>query len=159
MKVTKAVWLSFFLSCPVFANGYFYNMVINYTPNPASCSDFINSGALYMDVNPGLPDTQTGGPTQALVNNNYTVALLNAHPGYTVVVPRLREDVFCSAKCAIANLNCWKACKFAVSNFYSVQTPTYTVPNGTIFVKCPTLNMSKYPNYPGDPYNQFPYNR
>lgn len=143
------------------ARGYFYNMVLNFTPSPAACMDFINSGALYMEVNPGLPDTMTGGGnTQALVNSNFTVALLNAHPGYTVVVPALKENVFCAAKCAVANENCWKACKFAVSNFYSVQRPTYTVPNGTIFVNCPTLNMSKYPNYyPSDPYNKFPYTR
>ncbi len=142
-----------------FGLGVYYTMVLNFTPNPASCSDFINSGALYMAVNPNLPDTVNGDVAQALMNTNYTVALLNAHPGYTVVVPALKEDVFCAAKCAIANLNCWKACKFAVSNFYRVQKPTYTVPNGTILVQCPTLNMSKYPNYPSDPYTNWPYNR
>jgi hypothetical protein len=146
-------------SSPGFA-GVYYTMVINFIPNPGACQEFINSGALYMAVNPGVPNSLSRDErTQALVNSNSTVALLNAHPGYTVVVPALKEDVFCDAKCAIANINCWKACKFAVNNFYSVQKPTYTVPNGTIFVRCPTLNMSKYPYYPSDPYTKFPYNR
>ena len=145
---------------PVFGIGVYYRMIINYIPNPASCQEFINSGALYMSVNPGLPDTMNGGgKIRALVNSNSTVAMLNARPGYTVIVPALNEEVFCESKCSIANENCWKACKFAVNNFYSVQKPTYTVPNGTIFVRCPTLNMSKYPNYPSDPYTKFPYDR
>ncbi len=149
------------INTPIFGDGVFYNMVINYIPNPGACQVFINSGALYMDVNPGLPDSMTGGTARALVNPNSTVALQNAHPGYTIVVPRLDENAFCSAQCAIvnSNQNCWQACKFAVSNFYSVQKPTYTVPNGTIFVRCPTLTMSKYPNYPSDPYTKFPYTR
>lgn len=151
----------FALNSPVWGSGFFYNMVINFVPNPGACQDFINSGALYMAVNPGIPDSVSGGggQTRALVNSNSSVALLNAYPGYTVVVPALKEDIYCAAKCAVANLNCWKACKFAVNNFYSVQKPTYTVPNGTIFVRCPTLTMSKYPNYPSDPYTKFPYNR
>ncbi|GEM_PF-5777830 len=141
------------------AGGVYYRMVINFVPNPASCQDFINSGALYMEVNPGIPDSASGGgQTRALVNSNSTVAMLNAFPGYTVVVPALKEDVFCSAKCAFANLNCWKACKFAVNNFYSVQKPTYTVPNGTIFVRCPTLTMSKYNYYTNEPTNGLPLN-
>jgi len=140
--------------------GVYFTMVLNFDPNPPSCGDFINSGALYMEVNPGLPETMSGGVRpRALVNPNYTVALLNANPGYTVVVPALHEDIFCEAKCAITNDNCWHACKFAVYNFYAVQQPTYTVPNGTIVVRCPTLNMSKYPYYPSDPYTQFPYTR
>ena len=112
-----------------------------------------------MEVNPGLPDTMTGGGnTQALVNPNYTISLLNAFPGYTIVVPALNERVFCAAQCAIANQNdsCWSACRFAVQNFYSAQRPTYTYPNGTIFIRCPSLTMSKYYNNPNDPYTKFP---
>lgn len=142
-----------------FGIGVYYTMVLNFTPSPAACSAFINSGALYMEVNPNLPDTVTGDNSVALMNPNYTVALQNAHPGYTVVVPALRENVFCSAYCAITNANCWQQCKFAVSNFYRFQKPTYTVPHGTIMVQCPTLNMLKYPNYPSDPYTNWPYNR
>lgn len=139
--------------------GVYYTMVINFVPNPGACQTFINSGALYMAVNPGLPDSINGDRAEALVNSNSTVALLNARPGYTVVVPALKEEIFCAAWCALANENCWKACRFAVNNFYSVQKPTYTVPNGTIFVRCPTLTMSKYPNYPSDPYTKYPYSR
>jgi hypothetical protein len=147
------------MNSPAFGIGIHFNMVLNFIPNPASCMYFINSGALYMEVNPGLPDTITGGGNiRALVTSNSSVSFINARPGYTVVVPALNEEIFCSARCALTQDNCWRQCRFAVRNFYSVQKPTYAVPNGTVFVRCPTLTMSKYPYYPNDPYTQYPYN-
>lgn len=171
------------ISCfytPILAQGVFFNMILNFTPSPSACAYFINSGALYMEVNPMLPDTITGGEervpaagvnpvtanspniegkTLGLVNSNHTIALLNARPGYTVIVPALNEQIFCAAMCAVAGPNCLPQCRFAVRNFYSAQKPTYAVPNGTVMVNCPTLNMAKYPYYPSDPYNKFPYTR
>lgn len=146
--------------CPAFA-GIYTTMVLNFHPNPAYCQDFINSGALFMTVNPGIPESVTGPGVRAIVNSNSTVALLNIKPGYTTIVPALKRDIYCSAKCAIANQNpsCWKACDFVVNNFYDAQTPTYAVPNGTIVVTCPTLTMSKYLNYPGYPYSNYSYTR
>ncbi len=170
-----------FFHTSIWAQGVFFNMVLNFTPSPSACAYFINSGALYMEVNPRLPDTITGGEERvsgvggspelinpqnsiagkilALVNSNHTIALLNARPGYTVIVPALNEQIFCSAMCAVAGPNCWPQCRFAVRNFYSAQKPTYAVPNGTVIVNCPNLNMSKYPYYPSDPYTKFPYTR
>ena len=75
-----------------------------------------------MAVNPGLPDTITGGGgTRALVNSNSTIAVLNARPSYTVLVPALDQDIFCSAMCALTQDNCLRQCAFAVRNFYSVR--------------------------------------
>jgi hypothetical protein len=148
------------VSSPALGIGVYFNMIINFIPNPASCEYFINSGALFMAVNPGLPETITGGGRiRALVNSNSTIAVLNARPGYTVLVPALDREIFCSAMCALTQANCLRQCAFAVRNFYSVQKPTYAVPNGTVFIRCPTLNMSKYPYYPSDPYTKFPYTR
>src|SRR5271155_1592041 len=98
---------------PVFAAyGVFINMVLNFVPNPGACAYFINTGALYMEVNPGLPLTITGGEKiRALVNANSTVAIINGRPGYTVIVPALNEEVFCSAMCALTEDNCWRQCR------------------------------------------------
>lgn len=142
------------------SRGVYFRMVINFVPSPGACQSFINSGALYMKVDPGIPESMTGGErAEALVNSNSTVAFINAHPGYTVVVPALNEHIFCSAQCALTQANCLRQCRFAVRNFYSVQMPTYAVPNGTIYIRCPTLTMSKYPEFPSDPYTLFPYSR
>lgn len=139
--------------------GVYTTMVLNFHPNPSYCQDFINSGGLYMAVNPGIPESVTGPGVRAIVNSNSTVALLNIRPGYTTIVPALNKNIYCTAKCAIVNQNptCWKACDFVVRNFYASQTPTYAMPQGTIVVTCPTLTMSKYLNNPGYPYVNFSY--
>jgi hypothetical protein len=145
---------------PSYAQGVFFNMTLNFIPSPSACAYFIYTGALYMAVNPRLPDTITGGgKIQALITPIYSISIINARPGYTVIVPALNEEVFCSAMCSVAETNCWPQCRFAVSNFYSSQKPTYAVPNGQVDVNCPTLNMSKYPYFPSDPWTKFPYTR
>lgn len=162
----KAILISMvaaFAGCIINSNaqaGIYATMVLNYHPNNAYCEDFINSGGLYMSVNPGVPESVTG-KVSAIVNSNNTVALLNFNPGVTTIVPTLDEDIYCPAKCAIVNQNisCRRACSFVVRNFYAVQIPTYAVPNGAIIVECPTLTMSKYLNYPSYPYSNYPYNR
>lgn len=163
MKKVILVFLATFAGClfnsTAFA-GMYANMVLNFHPNISYCQDFINSGALYMAVNPGVPESVTG-KVSAIVNPNNTVALHNFNPGVTTIVPSLNEAIYCPAKCAIANqnINCRKACTFVVNNFYKTQTPTYAVPNGAIIIQCPTLTMSKYLNYPSYPYSNYPYNR
>ncbi len=119
-------------------------MVLNYIPDPSTCYDFSSSGALYIEVDKDQPDSSLPGGTRgtAIITPNYTVALYNVNPGVSTLLPALNEQIYCNARCALNNPNCWNACQMVVNNFNKAQIPTYADNQKAIFVRCPTFQIS-----------------